>query len=201
MPDRLIVFDIGNVLLQFDTRIAARAFDRLDPGKGRPLAEALWSPGLMNRFETGKISGRKVFEIVRKKFDLTMGYAGFHRAFTDIFEPIAENVHLFRRIARKRTVALLSNVNDLHWTYIHRRYPVLKRAHLPFASFKLGVMKPSPRAYRAVAERAGFSLRKMVYVDDREDFILAARRLGVTALHYTGRRKLAAQFREVGIVP
>jgi putative hydrolase of the HAD superfamily len=201
VPDRLIVFDIGNVLLRFDTRRAARNFDRLDPGKGAAMAEALWSRPLMHRFETGKLSGAEVFSLLKKRFSLRMDFPAFRRAFSGIFDPIVENIALFRAFSGRRKVALLSNVNEIHWEHIHRRYPVLKRAHVPCGSHELGVMKPSPRAFRAVGERAGVPLRKMVYVDDREEFILAARRLGLTALHYTGRRKLSRLFAEAGVLP
>ena len=199
MPDRLIVFDIGNVLLRFDTRIAARNFDRHDPGKGAALSSALWSYPLMHRFETGKIAGRDLFDRLRKRFDLKMTYPVFQKSFTGIFDPIRENLSLFRKFTRERKVALLSNVNEIHWAYILRRYPVLRRAQVRCASCELGVMEPEPRAYRAVADRAGVTLRKMVYVDDREEFIRAARRLGVTALHFTGKRPLKELFDDVGI--
>lgn len=195
----LIVFDIGNVLLKFDTRIAARNFDRHDPGKGAALAEALWSAPLMHRFETGKISGADLFDRVRRRFGLAMTFRSFAGAFVDIFDPIKENLALFRRFTRTRRTALLSNVNEIHWAHIHRRYPVLGRAHHPFGSHLLGVMKPSPKAYKAVAEKAGVPLRRMAYVDDRAEFIHTARRLGVTALHYTGERPLADLFKEAGI--
>jgi glucose-1-phosphatase len=197
--DRLVVFDIGNVLLSFDTGIAARNFDRLDPGKGRPLAEALWSSPLMHRFETGRISGTDLFGLVRRRFDLRMTFSAFRRAFTGIFQPIRENLALFRRFTRTRRVALLSNVNEIHWAHIMRRYPVLKKAHHPLGSHRIGAMKPDRRAFKAVAEASGAAFKRMVYVDDREEFIRAAKRLGITGIHYTGKRSLRDLFKDEGL--
>jgi glucose-1-phosphatase len=197
--DRLIVFDIGNVLLKFDTSIAARNFNRHDPGKGVEMARTLWSDPLMNKFETGKITGEDLFSGLKKRFDLRMSFSTFKKAFADIFDPIIENVSLFRRFTRTRRVALLSNINEIHWAYIMRRYPVLKEAHHPLGSHRIGAMKPSRKAYAAVAEKTGMAYRKMVYVDDRVEFIAAARKLGITSLHFTGKRPLKDLFADAGV--
>lgn len=197
--DRLIVFDIGNVLLRFDTRIAARAFDRHDPGKGKAMARALWSHPLMDRYETGRIGTTALFAILRRRFKLTMSFVQFKAAFVDIFTPIPENIALFRRFSRTRRTALLSNVNELHWTYIRRRYPFLGLAHHPFRSYKIGVMKPHPRAFKRVAKDAGVALDRIVYVDDRGDFVRAAKALGITAIQFTGRRPLKDLFGKAGV--
>jgi FMN phosphatase YigB (HAD superfamily) len=199
-PD-LIVFDIGNVLLGFDPDRVARNLDRIEPGKGPAVVRDIWDGPWMNRLETGKIGGRQLFDHVRRRHGLKLTQAAFLRAFCDIFRPLKENLALFRRWTRVGRVALLSNVCEVHWTYIRRRYPVLKRAQVPCASFELGIMKPDVRAYRAVAERSGVPLRRMAYVDDRAEFIQAGRRLGMTAIHYTGDRPLSDLFREAGVVP
>jgi HAD superfamily hydrolase (TIGR01509 family) len=198
-PD-LYVFDIGNVLLGFDPNRLGRNLDRIEPGKGPAVVHDIWDGPWMNRLETGKIGGRELFDHVRRRHGLKVSQSSFLRAFCEIFKPLKENLALFLRLTRTRRVALLSNICEVHWTYIRRRYPVLKRAQVPCASFELGIMKPDVRAYRAVADRSGVPLRRMAYVDDRAPFIQAARRLGMTAIHYTGERPLSDLFREAGFV-
>lgn len=197
---RLFVFDIGNVLLRFDPRRAARNIDRHDPGKGDGVTHSLWTEAVMDLHETGRLDGPGLYDLLRSRHNITMPYATFLEDFCDIFDPIQENVDLFLSLTRLGPVALLSNVGSVHWDHIFRRYPFLKAAKIPCASFELGVMKPHPRAYMAVAERSGIPMDRMVYVDDRAEFISAAQVLGITSIRYTGERPLADLFAEAGVV-
>jgi HAD superfamily hydrolase (TIGR01509 family) len=196
---RLFVFDIGNVLLRFDPGRASANFNRHDPGKGDAMMRSLWDESLMDRHETGRLTGPELFALLRRRHKLSMSYKTFLADFRDIFEPVKENVALFMKLVKQEPVAILSNVGDIHWTYIRRLYPFLKAAKYPCASFKIGVMKPEKNAYIAVAEQSGVPLDKMIYIDDREEFIAAARKWGVTAIHFTGKRPLRTLLKEAGI--
>lgn len=197
----LAVFDVGNVLLKFDVRTAARNFDRLHPGAGGALCERLWTSKLGERLESGRLTGAAFFAQCRRKLGLSMTYAGFCRAFNDIFTPIPENIAFLQALSARMPVALLSNTNDIHWRYMMRRYPALARVKWPLASHILRALKPDPAIYRALERKTGVPLRRMIYVDDREDCILSARRLGMTAIHYLGRRPLPEEFRKAGLLP
>ena len=199
MKDKLIVFDIGNVLLRFDVGRAARNFDRLHPGKGPALADFVWGPEASTLFETGRLSGPDLFSRAVEAFRLELSYAQFCEAFNDIFTPVEENLSLLESLARRHAVALLSNTNPIHWSYIFDRYPALKAARWPFSSHILGALKPDPGIYRSLSEKTGFPLDRMVYVDDREDFIRAADRLGVTALLFDGEQPLRPRFERLGL--
>ncbi|MGC0328084.1 HAD superfamily hydrolase (TIGR01509 family) [Streptomyces sp. SAI-170] len=55
-------------------------------------------------------------------------------------------------------------------------------------SARLEVCKPAPAAYQHALQALGaVDPRRVLFVDDREDNCHAARRLGLRALHYTGR--------------
>jgi len=194
MPEKpLVVFDIGNVLLAFSRRRAARNFDRVEPGSGAKLIGDLWDAPLGRAFERGRISGPELFRRLKKKHRLKMGYPRFRRAFNDIFTPMRPNLRLLEALSRQYPTALLSNTNAVHWAHILKKYPTLRRARWPYSSHLAGAMKPSAAVFRALSRRAGFSLDDMVFVDDIHAHVAAARRLGVAAVHYTGpaaRRKL-----------
>ncbi|MFD5492575.1 HAD-IA family hydrolase [Streptomyces sp. NPDC127091] len=57
-----------------------------------------------------------------------------------------------------------------------------------FYSARLEICKPAPDAYRgALAATGVVDPQRVLFVDDRADNCHAARRLGLRALHYTGR--------------
>jgi HAD superfamily hydrolase (TIGR01509 family) len=193
----LIVFDIGNVLLGFSFERAARNFDRAERGSGRGLVEDLWKSGWGRELEKGRITGRELFRRLKKKRGLRMSYRRFRDGFNDIFTPIRPTVRLFERLAGRFPVALLSNTNAVHWRFMMRRYPFLRRARWPVASHQVGVMKPDPRIYRHLARRSRTPLGRMIYVDDLAENVRAARRLGVRAVHYVGPEDFRARLRRL----
>ena len=52
------------------------------------------------------------------------------------------------------------------------------------SSGDIGYAKPEPQAYEIVAERLGVRLDECFFTDDREEYVEAARRLGMQAVQY-----------------
>jgi putative hydrolase of the HAD superfamily len=88
---------------------------------------------------------------------------------------------------------ILSNTNDLHW----RRdvgfdglstFPIMARPRHRHASHLLGLMKPDERIYRAFEQHSGYRAGEILFFDDLEENIAAARTLGWRAeqIDHTG---------------
>ncbi len=200
----LIVFDIGNVLLRFSLERAARNFDRIEPGVGRKLIKDLWGTRFGNSFEEGKISGRAVYDHVKKKHGLSMSFPQFCAAFNDIFSPVQEHLRLLKDLSRRYPTAILSNTNALHWKYMFKRYPAMRAARWPYGSHLAGAMKPSRRIFHSLARHTKVPLREMIFIDDRPEHVAAALKLGMRAIHYRGRgsvKKLLLRFLKTVSLP
>jgi glucose-1-phosphatase len=191
---RLAVFDIGNVLLAFSFDRVIRNFERVQPGTGITMVRDLWFSPMGRKLETGRVSGRELFRHLKRKRGLRMSYAEFRRGFNDIFTPMTPNLRLLRDLSRRVPVAILSNTNAIHWAYIFKHYPPLRCVQWPYSSHLAGFMKPDPRIFRALSRRTGVPLKNMVYVDDLIKNVKSARRLGLTAFHYTGTGSLRPFF-------
>lgn len=192
---RLIVFDIGNVLLRFSKERARKNFERVKPGSGRTLVKAMWETRLGVDLERGALTGRGFL----KKTGVDMDYVSFAEAFRDIFTPIRPNLRLLETLSESHDTALLSNTSEIHWPYLFKTYPALKSARWKFGSHRVKCMKPDPRIYRMVASKTGYDFREMVYVDDHPGFIQAAKQLGLTGICYDGKTPLKDLFKQVGV--
>lgn len=195
----LVVFDIGNVLIAFSLDRARRNFDRVERGAGRRLVDKIWNHPRGLAFERGEMSGAAFFRWIRRETGIGMSYRQFCSAFVDIFTPLEKNLDLLERLASTHPTALLSNINPIHWRHVMWRYPRLRRARWRFGSHRLGAMKPATGVYRTVSRVTGTPFERMVYVDDRGDFIAAATALGIVARVYDRRRSLAAVLRSAGV--
>jgi FMN phosphatase YigB (HAD superfamily) len=52
-----------------------------------------------------------------------------------------------------------------------------------FVSFEMGLRKPDPRAFGAVAQRTGFPASAFLFFDDTLENVMGARRVGMQAVH------------------
>ncbi len=51
-------------------------------------------------------------------------------------------------------------------------------------SKEVGFSKPEPQIYMLAQERLGVAFSEIIFVDDREDFLVTARDLGMQTVHY-----------------
>jgi FMN phosphatase YigB (HAD superfamily) len=174
---RVVVFDLGKVLLEFDYRIAARRFlSRCRIGMGQILRLVNQSSLLLD-YERGRLTTDQFFAIIREATGFEGSRAEFARIFGDIFTPIAPMVELFEQIRDRGYPAyIFSNTNELATDHIRNTYPFFNRFTGYVLSYEHGVMKPDARLYEVLEETAGVSGGAIFYLDDRPENVEAGRR-------------------------
>lgn len=80
--------------------------------------------------------------------------------------------------------ACLSNTNDHHWRQMLEEagYPAVRSLGLKLASHELGLLKPEPEIYAAALSRFGCAAHEVVFFDDLDDNVQAARSCGWNAV-------------------
>ena len=181
---KLVVFDIGRVLLRIcdDWQHACRL-----AGINLPVAAAGAKPppeadALIHDYDTGRIdlptfaakisafSGLNADDVVRLQAHYLLGaYEGVPELLDDLAR------------AGMRT-ACLSNTADQHWRMMQDRagphFLPLDRLDYRFASHLVGLRKPDERMYAHVERETGLSGGAIVFFDDVEENVQAARRRG-----------------------
>jgi HAD superfamily hydrolase (TIGR01509 family) len=66
-------------------------------------------------------------------------------------------------------------------------------------SYKVGVQKPGEAIYRDAVAKAGCEPRECFYTDDIQDYVEAARRIGIQAAQFRGLEELKTDLRGVGV--
>jgi 2-haloacid dehalogenase len=171
---RVIVFDLGKVLLDFDYgRMAERMSSR--SGVSREALHALidQSP-LLHDLESGRISSQAFFQAIQEKAGYLGDFGRFTREFGDIFDPIQEMIDLHRKLATAGfPTCIFSNTNDLAISHIRERYPFFNGFTNYVLSYEHGCMKPQARLYEVVEEVTQAKGVDILYIDDRIENIEA----------------------------
>jgi putative hydrolase of the HAD superfamily len=178
LPSRIIpqvvVFDLGKVLVDFDYSIAARRISQ----RARLTAEAVndfisHSP-LLFRFETGLLTHDQFFQ----EICAVTGFCGlldeFCEFFSDIFVPIEPMVTLQAELRRAGIPTyVFSNTNELAAGHIRRRFPFFGNFDGYILSYEHGAMKPDAKLYEVVEATSGRRASEILYLDDRDENIVA----------------------------
>lgn len=199
---KAIIFDLGRVLLDFDHLIACRKLAGFTVKKEKEIFDLFFDSGLTNLFEAGKISPEDFFSEVKNALDLKLDYAKFLPIWNEIFFFNDKNLavyNLAESLKNNYTLALLSNINILHFEYIKKAFPILDAFHKIIASFELGLTKPDPMIYERALKILGVSAEQTFYTDDRPELVDSASRLGIKGFLFKGIEELKNDLSACGI--
>ena len=197
-----MIFDLGNVLLDFDHTLAAKRIASHCKKTPQEIFNLFFDSKITGLFEEGKVSPGGFFREVKKMLGLEMDYRDFLPIWNEIFFFTGENravYSLARSLKKCYKVALLSNVNTLHFDYIRGRFPIFDAFHHAVTSFETGARKPNPKIYQRTLETLQVMPQEAFYTDDRPELIEEAIRLGIRAYVFKDSRKLKKDLRANGI--
>jgi len=185
---RFYYFDLGNVLLKFDHRLAARQMAALAGCAESEVWQIVFASDLEHRYERGAIDCRQFYDEFCRQTGSAPDFALLRHAAAEIFTPHEPVLDLVRRLhAAGRPLGILSNTCAAHWEYcIAGRYQTLNDCFSVYAlSYKLQAMKPEPIIYARAAELAGVAPHELFFVDDRPENVAAALAAGYDAVLFT----------------
>jgi FMN phosphatase YigB (HAD superfamily) len=141
-----------------------------------------FNSSVIQSFEEGKISPVEFFNQIKESLNLKIGFEEFKIIWNEIFFLNRDNnaVYSLTRLLHFRyTLALLSNINQLHFEYLKAKFPIFDCFHHLFLSYELGAVKPDPRIYQKALAVLKVSPQEAFYVDDRPELIYAASQIGI----------------------
>jgi FMN phosphatase YigB (HAD superfamily) len=198
---KVIVFDLGKVLVDFDYSIAAR---RIAARCTRPAdSDHFFSDhgNLLCQYELGEVTTE---EFSRRICDAA-GYSGtleeFGESFADIFTEIPEMTALQARLRKKGyPTYIFSNTNLLAIRHITSRFPFLRNFDGYIYSYEHGSMKPDSKLYDVVERVTGCSAGEIVYIDDREENVAAGSLRGWNAILHETPQKTRMALDQLGLL-
>jgi putative hydrolase of the HAD superfamily len=197
-----IIFDLGNVLIDFDHTIAAQKISRFTDKSPQEIFDLFFDSELTGLFEEGKILPQEFFLKVKEMLNLKLDYETFLPIWNEIFFLTDKNRAIYNiasTLKNRYKVALLSNINVLHFDYLKQNFPIFCAFHHIITSFEVGVRKPHPLIYQKTLELLEALPQNTFYTDDRPQLIEGAKELGIRSFWFQGENKLKEDFLSVGI--
>jgi putative hydrolase of the HAD superfamily len=194
-----IVFDLGNVLLKYDERIAR---DRMAARTGKSAVEVesyFRTTPYATPLTLGKITGLEFYRTVAKDLGFDGDYGEFAAIWSEIFTPIKPMLELAAGLAPRRPRIILSNTNAIHMSYVHEHFPQIREFDDQVLSHEVGLLKPDRAIYELTVRRSGCEAARMLFIDDLQANVEGARGAGMQSIRFEDVEQLRQELTKLGV--
>lgn len=192
----VVMFDLGGVLAGLGDPVKQMGLDMSDADF---WAAWLSSPTLRS-FETGAIDGEEFLASFPSQLGLTDSPSKFRQRLRRWWLPLHPGVDvLLDQLSSRMRLALLSNTNVFHWAMVSEQSSSFHRFDHLFLSYEIGLCKPDPAIYKHVLANVPAAAGEILFLDDNEANVDAAREIGISAVRVQGMPDIAAALAANGV--
>ncbi|MFH1790506.1 MAG: HAD family phosphatase [Candidatus Omnitrophota bacterium] len=199
---RVVIFDLGNVLINFDLRRATRKLAKYSNLREAEILRTIRKSTAIIAHEKGLMSDRDFFLHIKRDLDLAISRDDFEKIWSDIFWENRSVGNIAKKLkARRYTVAIISDTNPLHNRRELVKFPVIRRiADYYFPSFAMKTRKAEgPKIFRLVIRKLKISPCEAVFIDDLPSNIRHARLAGMRAIRFRNSGQLKNALAKEGV--
>ena len=195
----IVLFDLGGVLLEVGGVGPMRELSGIE------TEDELWTRWLACRWvkqlEAGRCSPEEFAAGIVADWELPVSSAEFLATFgawvNDPFPGASELVAATGDAAR---IGCLSNTNSYQWDAHFGDLPLIDAFEFRFLSFELGLVKPDPAIFEAVAAALPSPPGRVLFLDDNAVNVDAAASFGFIARHVRGVEAARRALVEAGVL-
>ena len=198
-PIKAVLFDLGNVLLNYDAYKAANCFAKACQVPRIKVWIHFFTSPTEKAYTRGHISSREFYSHAKQVLKFPVNYPTFKRYWNDIFTENAGMDALLTKLKRHYPLYLISNTNALHFNHIKEKFRILRHFKKTFPSHEVGHRKPEPEIYEKVLAKIRLKPEETVFIDDVPKFVKGARAVGMHAIRFRNKKQLIGDLAKFGI--
>lgn len=204
-----IIFDYGNVIFNIDFTKVAEAWKQLGINNAAEFYGHRQQDPVFNLLERGEISVADFRDRIRElsgKPDLTDEQ--IDGAWNKIFLDIPQGNHeLLQQVKAKYRTFLLSNINAIHYDYVHsylqKEFGMANNDDLfekIYYSHLVGKRKPDAEIFEQVLRENNLNPAETLFIDDSPQHLESAQKLGMQTYLMTAPDTIQQFFKTNGLL-
>lgn len=197
---KTIIFDIGNVLMQFRWREYFESFGFPAETLSRVCAATVQSAA-WNEFDRGAVSDEELIE--RFIANDPSVEAEIRRVCENVHDMLAAYDYAIPWIRQLKAdgyqVLVLSNFSAKAHRECGDMMGFLEEVDGGILSYQDKVIKPEPEIYRLLIERYHLKPEECVFLDDTLPNLAAAEAFGIHTIHFTDREAALCELKKLGV--
>lgn len=189
---RNLIFDLGNVILNIDTKLSEIAFAQYGMNDFEKLYTLASQNELFDRLEVGSITENEFYDEFRRATGCKLDNKTLEQCWDALIMDFpSARIEMLKRLKNegKYRTFILSNTNIIHYRFYTA---LLKRTrgvdgleslveHAYF-SHEIGLKKPNRDIFDYVVEHSHIKPEESIFIDDNEANIKAANALGFNTI-------------------
>lgn len=204
-----IIFDYGNVIFHIDFKKVSEAWKALGINNADEFYGHRQQDDVFNALERGQITPSAFRDRIRKlthKPELTDQQ--IDDAWNAIFVGIPQGNHeLLLEVKKKYRTFLLSNINAIHYDYVHdylrHEYNMNDNSGLfekVYYSHLMGKRKPDAEIFEQVLQENKLDPAETLFIDDSPQHLETAKKLGMQTYLMTAPDNIQDYFKTNGLL-
>jgi len=184
-PKKLAIFDLGNVLYRFSFDNAFRYWAEKSGKDFEEIRSLFQQDEMYELHEVNKISIGQYKTAVCEMLGIDISLNDFIVGWNSIFmDEIEGAIAMLESIKKKMTVVALSNTNEIHCAYMHKKYWNLFRLFdKMYFSHELQLRKPDRESFATVLADFQLTSSEAVFLDDVIENVRGAESVGIKSIH------------------
>jgi epoxide hydrolase-like predicted phosphatase len=196
---KAVIFDLGNVLLNFNAKKAAKRFSRACKVPVVKVWDHFFTDPTEKSYTRGEITCRQFYNHAKLSLNVVVDFDQFKDFWNDIFWENKGMDALLGKLKKKYPLYLISNTNKMHFDHIKENFNILRHFKKTFPSHEVGHRKPEPQIYKKVLKKIRLKPQETVFVDDVIKFVDGARAVGMHAIQFRNPKQLVRELKKLGV--
>lgn len=194
-----VIFDLGNVLLNYDAVRAANCFAKACQVPRIKVWIHFFTSPTEKAYTRGHISSYEFYRHAKQVLKFPVNYKTFCHYWNDIFWENKGMDALLAKLKKRYPLYLISNTNAMHFNYIKKKFTILRHFKRTFPSHEVGHRKPEPEIYEKVLGKIRLRPEDTVFIDDVPKFVKGARDAGMHAIRFRNKKQLIKDLGKLGV--
>lgn len=193
-----IIFDVGGVLVARAKMSFFREIKRKFRIPIRALRREI-APLYVGRETTAnwiRRMARRFGLTTAQEYDFRRLWAAFYLRHAKVKR---DTFAIVRMLEGNYKLAVLSNTIDLH-AKINKKRKLFAPFQVVLLSNDVGMEKPDPRLFRFAAKNMKIHPKNLLFIDDKLQFVGAARKCGLRAIHFRSATQLKKALSRFGVL-
>lgn len=196
---KTITFDFGGVLYSYDNRPLITAIATNSTVSVTEIATKLSQSELDRAHFRGELKATELLELLRNKIGLSMTEKELANTYARCVKPNEELFQLVESLHPKYNLQLFSDTPKILYDHVMTRMPIFEYFSALTLSFEIGKLKDSLDGYYDMISKSRHSPEEIVFIDDIQEYVDTANRLGVKGIMYSGPQKLRDEMKQLQI--
>ena len=196
-----IIFDLGNVVFSYSFERTFETWASLTDNPAKEIRDRFKFDEAFKKFERNDISIEQFIDHVSKELRINFDRKTFEEGWNDIYSGIIPGINeLLSALKNKYRIVGLTNTNAIHanvWPNIY--YDTMQHFEKIYSSHEIRARKPEEQAFRIVLDHMKLDAGEILFLDDIERNIIAAKSIGMYAIQVTSFQQMIEEMKQIKI--